>query len=62
MADPCVECDGDGVFDCEECGGGGTYLDLDAEIEETCDHCNGDGVIACGVCDGSGKEPEDAIV
>lgn len=55
----CDYCNGDGVYDCEDCAGTG---ELDCEYCDgngvnDCDDCKGNGEIDCDRCDGEGVDP-----
>jgi hypothetical protein len=52
----CVNCDGDGEVQCEECGGTGMLDDEggDDSLEITCHECSGSGYHPCDECGGTG--------
>lgn len=52
----CVNCDGDGEVQCEECGGTGMLDDEggDDSLEITCHECSGSGYHSCDECSGTG--------
>ena len=51
----CNRCGGDGLAECEVCGGEGWFTHKDRAEDCACTHCHGRGEVRCLDCDGKGS-------
>lgn len=55
----CVECNGEGVQECNTCNGATTVTSPDDDFDYVvCPACGGSGTMDCEHCEGSGEEPD----